>query len=146
MSTQITREKAIEHPLEDVLDITPCTTIVEYTETLPAEIVPMANYDVKDNEIEEKLEDIYTVAMDQVQTLGEEIERVEGRFKARMGEVSATMLNVALGAVREKRAMKQHKDTLKPMAGGPQTVNNTLNVVTADRNELLRLFMEQNNK
>jgi hypothetical protein len=148
MSTQITREKIVEHPLEDVLDITPCTTVVEYTETVPAVAVPMANYDAKDDEIEEKLEEIYTIAMDQVQTLGDEIERVEGKYKARMGEVSATMLNVALGAVREKSALKMHKDKLTPVAGstGARTVNNTLNVVTADRNELLRLFIEQQNK
>jgi hypothetical protein len=115
---------------------------------VPAVAVPMANYDAKDDEIEEKLEEIYTIAMDQVQTLGDEIERVEGKYKARMGEVSATMLNVALGAVREKSALKMHKDKLTPVAGstGARTVNNTLNVVTADRNELLRLFIEQQNK
>lgn len=143
---RVTREKAIEHPLEEILDITPRSTVVEYTESLPAEVVAMPNYDQKDDEIEQKLEEIYSLAMDQVQTLGDEIERVEGRHKARMGEVSATMLNVALGAVREKRSLKEHKDKIKPAGTGPQTVNNTLNVVTADRNELLRMFMDQGEK
>lgn len=142
-----TKEKIIEHPLEDVFDIPSGTTVVEYQEALPAEIVPMPTYDVKDDEIEEKLEEIYTIAMQQVETISDEMERVEGKYKARIGEVSATMLNVALGAVREKSQLKQHKDKLTPAkAGGPQTVNNTLNVVTADRNELLRLFMEQGKK
>lgn len=141
----ITKEKTIEHPLEEVFDIPTGTTIVEYKETLPAQVVEMPNYDQKDGEIEEKLEEIYSVAMGQVEAISDEMERVEGKYKARIGEVSATMLNVALGAVREKSLLKQHKDKVKP-TGGPQTVNNTLNVVTADRNELLRLFAEQAKK
>lgn len=141
-----TKEKTIEHPLENVFDIAPGTTVVEYKETVPAEVVAMPNYDPKDDEIEEKLEEIYTVAMDQVSAISDEMERVEGRHKARIGEVTATMLNVALGAVREKRVMKEHKDKLRPAGAGPQTVNNTLNVVTADRNEILKMLAKQKNE
>lgn len=140
----VKQEKMIEHPLEDVLDIEPGTTLVEYTEALPAEVVQMPNYDAKDGEIEDKLEEIYTVAMGQVEVIGDEMERVEGRFKARIGEVTATMLNVALGAVREKSILKQHKDKLPAStasATAPHTVNN--NLIVADRNELLRMMIEK---
>jgi hypothetical protein len=146
MSNIVTKEKLIEHPLENEFDIEPGTTIVEYTEVLPAEVVTMPNYDQKDDEIEGKLEQIYTVAMGQVTVLGDEVERVEGRFKARVGEVTATMLNVALGAVREKSLLKQHKDKLTPAqqaANTPHTVNN--NLIVADRNELLRLMIDKAN-
>ena len=71
------------------------------------------------------------------------MEKVEGKYKARVGEVTATMLNVALGTVREKRMMKEHKDKLSPNKH-QGTINNTLIVgdsVMADRNELLRAFM-----
>lgn len=139
-----TREKEIEHPLEGVFDITPCTTVVEYKEVEPSAVVPMPTYDVKDDEIEGKLEEIYAVAMGSVETIGDEMERVEGKYKARIGEVTATMLNVALGAVREKAALKMHKDKLQPVTGGgPQTVNN--NLVIADRNEILQMLMKKQN-
>lgn len=140
-----TRQKTIAHPLEEVLDIEPGTTLVEYQEVVPLEAVVMPNYDDKDVEIESRLEEIYSVAMGQVSVIGDEIERVEGKYKARMGEVSATMLNVALGAVREKSALKMHKDKLTPTQGsGPQTVNN--NLIVADRNEILRALLDKTKK
>lgn len=144
MSSIITKEKLIEHPLEEVFDLDAGTTMVEYSEVLPAEVVAMPNYDQKDDEIEGKLEEIYTTAMGQVAVIGDEMERVEGRFKARIGEVTATMLNVALGAVREKSVLKMHKDKLTPAqqaASTPHTVNN--NLIVADRNELLRLMIDK---
>lgn len=144
-----TEEKLVEHPLEDIFNIESGTTIMEYHEVLPEKPIEMPNYDEKDDEIEMKLEEIYSVSMGQVTLVADEMERVEGKYKARIGEVTATMLNVALGAVREKRMMKEHKDKLKPSgptAAGSIT-NNTLVVasdsVVADRNELLRAFMSQ---
>lgn len=143
MNASITHQKLIAHPLEIELGIEPGTTVVEYKEHIPAEIIQPPSYDEKDLEIEEKLEEIYTEAMGQVSTLGDEIERVEGKYKARIGEVSATMLNVALGAVREKSHLKQHKDKVVPAGpvGGSHTVNN--NLIVADRNELLRLMIDK---
>lgn len=136
----VKKTKAIEHPMEAVLDLDPGTTIVEYTEVLPAEVVKMPTYDEKDDEIENKLEEVYTTAMGTVSTVADEIERVEGKYKARIGEVTAAMLNVALGAVREKRELKKHKDqvTVDATQAGPRTVNN--NLVVADRNEILRIL------
>lgn len=144
MSNFEIKQKLIEHPLEDVFDIEPSTTMVEYKEVVPAEVVEMPNYDKKDDEIEGKLEEIFSVAMTQVATISDEMERVEGKFKARMGEVSATMLNVALGAVNSKAQLKMHKDRLGPTGGSgtPHTVNN--NLIVADRNEILRALAAKN--
>ena len=142
----IKKEKSIEHPLEEVFDIDAGTTIVEYHEVVPAVIVHMPTYDEKDDEIEGQYEEIYTIAMSQVADIGDELGRVEGKYKARIGEVTATMLNVALSAVREKAQLKMHKDKLTPMSGsGPNTANNNSNI-TADRNELIRLFLDQSRK
>jgi len=137
----IKKEKLIAHPLENTFDIEPGTTVVEYTEVLPAEIVKAPEYDKKDDEIEGKLEEVYTSAMGGVAAVGDAMETVEGKYKARIGEVTAAMLNVALGAVREKRELKQHKDKITVEAaesGTPNTVNN--NLVVADRNEILRIL------
>lgn len=143
-----TEEKSIEHPLETMFNIESGTTMVEYREVLPEKPIEMPNYDNKDDEIEMKLEEIYSVSMGQVTLVADEMERVEGKYKARIGEVTATMLNVALGAVREKRMLKEHKDKLKPNASSTGSItNNTLVVasdkVVADRNELLRSFLSQ---
>lgn len=142
----ITTEQHIEHPLETLLDIEAGTTLIEYKEVVPMETVKPQNYDAKDNEIEGQLEEIYSVAMTQVSNISDEMDRVEGRHKARIGEVSATMLNVALSAVREKAAMKFHKDKLTPSAGmtvnaGGTVTNN--NLIVADRNEIMRMMLSQ---
>lgn len=138
----VTKEKVISHPLEEEFGIEPCSTVVEYQEYLPAPIVEMPNYDEKDNEIEGKLEEIYTLAIGNVQAISDEMERVEGKYKARIGEVTATMLNVALGAVKQKADLKAHKDKMtveKATAGTPKTLNQ--NLVVADRNEILRALL-----
>lgn len=143
----VTKEKVISHPLEDALGIEPCSTIVEYQEFIPADVVEMPNYDEKDNEIEDKLEEIYTLAIGNVSAISDEMDRVEGKYKARIGEVTATMLNVALGAVKQKADLKAHKDKMSAdskSAGTPHTVNQ--NLVVADRNEILRALMGDKSK
>ena len=143
----VTKEKIISHPLEDALGIEPCSTVVEYQEFIPAEIVEMPNYDEKDNEIEGKLEEIYTLAIGNVSAISDEMDRVEGKYKARIGEVTATMLNVALGAVKQKADLKAHKDKLsldKASSKTPHTLNQ--NLVVADRNDILRALMGDKNK
>jgi len=140
----VKKTKLVEHPMENVLDIEPGTTVVEYTEVLPAVIVKMPEYDKKDDEIETKLEEVYITAMGNVATVADALETAEGKYKARIGEVTAAMLTVALGAVREKRELKMHKDkiTLDAVEGAtPRTVNN--NLVVADRNEILRILADK---
>lgn len=133
------KTKTTDHPLEEVFGIESGTTVIEYKEVVPQEPIPAPQYDEKDDGIEQQLEEIYATAMTQVTTMGDEVVKVEGKYKARIGEVTATMLNVALGAVSEKRRMKEHKDKLTSTEkAGPQTVNN--NLVVTDRNEILRLL------
>jgi hypothetical protein len=143
----VTKEKTIEHPLEDLFDINPGSTVVEFQEFVPDAPIESSNYDDRDLDIDEKLENIYTVAMSQATVIADEVDMVEGKFKARMGEVASTMLSVALGAVREKRMAKEHKDKLMPSRNIGTINNNTLVVapdnVVADRNELLRAFLNQ---
>lgn len=130
-----------DHPLELVFDIESGTTVTEYKEVVPDEVVQMPNYDEKDNEIEGKLEEIYAVAMANVAEIGDEMGRVEGRFKARIGEVSATMLSVALDAVRQKATLKAHKDKMTVSPGGVAGSADENGNVRADRNEILRLLI-----
>jgi hypothetical protein len=140
--TTINSTKFIEHPLENFFDIEPNTTIVEYKELVPTEIPEAPGYDEKDQDIESQLQTIYDSAMASVETLTDEIGIVEGKYKARMGEVSATMLSVALNAVNARAHLKMHKDKLTPTRAvptGPQNITNNLNVMT-DRNDIIRLL------
>lgn len=143
----VKKQKTIEHPMEDIFDIDPGTTLVEYKEVLPSDIVQMPEYDDKDNEIEEKLEEIYTAAMGTYDAVNDELEKVEGKYKARVGEVTATMLTVALNAVQEKSRLKQHKDKISiakrtPAAGS--IINTTNNNLVVDRNQLMRMLEGKN--
>ena len=135
-------EREVSHPLEEFFEITPHTTTSDVIGVVPDEPIQTVAYDDKDLEIENKLEEIYAMAIGNAMQLADEIEVVEGKFKARIGEVSATMLNVALGAVREKSSLKMHKDKLIPasVGVGSHTVNN--NLVVADRNEILKMLKD----
>jgi hypothetical protein len=142
----ITKEKIISHPLEDMFGITQNSTIVEYQELVPDPVIEQLNYDSRDEDIDGKLENIYTIAIGQAEAISDEVEMVEGKFKARLAETSAQMLNVALGAVKEKRMMKEHKDKLSPVHRN-MDVNNVTNnnLVIADRNDILRMIADSKN-
>lgn len=134
-----------DHPLEEFFDIEEGSTeVVEYERE--TDLVKADDYDEKDNEIEQDFQEIYDRAMEGYDVLADEIEDVDARFKARIGEVSLQHLNVALNAAKNKASMKEHKDKLKAKensGGGSTTVNNTLVV---DRNTLLKELMEAKEK
>jgi len=132
-------EVIVEHPMEEILNIESNTTIVPRIEHT-SELVVDDQYDAKDDEIDKQIQDIYDAAMGAFETQMEEAELVEGKYKARNGEVAVQFLNTALSAAREKSGLKQHKDKIaiaqNKLKGGPSTVNN--NLIVADRNELLK--------
>lgn len=136
------KEKPTEHPLEEVLDLERRTTMMEVPERAPAEIVTTNDYDEKDKEIEKQLQEVYESAMTQFEITCEEAEKVEGKYKARNGEVAIQALNAALAAVRTKAEVKSSKDKVNAKlatGSGPNTLNQNLIV---DRNELLKLLEE----
>lgn len=142
MTNKTEKTKTVNHPMEQLFDVEPETTIVYYEETEVERPVDHVEYDDKDNEIETQLQTIYTKAMDAFDIQIEETELVEGKYKARNAEVAVQYLNAALNAVKEKSTMKAGKDKLavaKQAAGTAKTVNNNLIV---DRNELLKLMSE----
>jgi hypothetical protein len=136
MSEILTKE--IEHPLEEVFDIEPGTTIMEYVEPTTTKLVKAEEYDKKDEEIEEQFQEVYDRAMDAFDTQSDITDMVEGKYAARNAEVAANFLNTALAAAKEKSNQKSQKDKLevtKKNVGTPGTVNNNLIV---DRNDLIR--------
>ena len=136
MSTKITdTEKEISHPLEEVFEIEENTTIVPYKE-VKTDLVPYEPFDVKDEELESQLQDLYDMALEAFENQQAESDTMESRFKARNAEVAAQYLKTALEAVREKRELKQHKDRIvsKKDSGA------TNNLILTDRNEIIKLL------
>lgn len=128
-----------EHPLEELLDIEGGTTEMIKTEYVPTETIDVSTYDDKDMEIEEQFDEIYNLALQGVVDMGDQLEQVEGKYKARMGEVRTSTLQVALNAAREKAALKAHKDKLSGRPGSTisgdvtnHTTNNNMIITQAD--------------
>ena len=136
MSTKITdAEKEISHPLEEVFELEENTTVVPYRE-VKTDLVPYEPFDVKDEELESQLQDLYDMALEAFENQQAESDTMESRFKARNAEVAAQYLKTALEAVREKRELKQHKDRIvsKKDSGA------TNNLILTDRNEIIKLL------
>lgn len=134
MSTKITdAEREISHPLEEVFDIEENTTIVPYKK-VKTDLVPYEPFDVKDEELESQLQELYDMAIEAFENQQSESDTMEARFKARNAEVAAQYLKTALEAVREKRELKQHKDRINKKDSG------TANNLTLSRNDIIKLL------
>lgn len=140
---------ALRDPLEEVFNLEQHDVVEQQTGIIPyqprqTELVVHEQYDNKDTEVEHQFEEVYNKALDAYELQVADIEFVEGKYKARVGEVAAQFLNTALAAAREKRMLKEHKDKLNieaMKASKPGTVNQ--NLIVADRNEILKALMEQ---
>jgi hypothetical protein len=139
----ITKVETKEHPLEEFLGIKKGTTEIVTVEQ-KTELVPHQDYDGKDSEIEEDYQQIFDKAMLGHEILQEQIEETEGKYAARIGEVSAQHLKLALDAAAAKAKLKEHKDKLKARekAAGPKVQNNT--VVVTDTTDLIRMLSGAN--
>ncbi len=141
MSNKVTRteiEVAVDHPLEEVFDIESGTTLMPQI-VRSTELVVAEQYDVKDVEIEDQFQEVYDAAMGAFEDQFQEIGLVEGKYKARSGEVAVQFLNAALEAARSKATLKQHKDKLTSdlvKNTGPKTVNN--NLIVGSQSEIMK--------
>lgn len=135
-------ETPVNHPLEEVFGIEQGTTMLP-TIQRTTELTVVESYDVKDKEVEGQLQEVYDAAMGAFETQSQETELVEGKYKARSGEVAVQFLNTALEAAKSKSTIKMHKDKLSTVVNKPPgTVNN--NLIVADRNELLKNLRNMN--
>jgi hypothetical protein len=129
--------KVIDHPLEEFFGIERGSTEVQVFER-KNEAVKSEYYDDKDKEIDDQFQEIYDSAMDGYDELAEELHKVEGRYKARVGEVSVQHLNAALNAASHKARLKEHKDKLESkLKSGPSSVTTNNTLVVDDRSALL---------
>jgi len=139
--------KTIEHPMEEFLGIESGTTEIEVF-SREGELITAEGYDEKDREIDEQFQEIYDSAMDGYDLLSEELHKVEGKYKARVGEVSVQHLNAALSAAKAKADFKQTKDKLESSDKkiGPSHVTNNNTLIVDDRSALLEALRTQLDK
>lgn len=122
-----------EHSFEDVLGVPSGTTEVT-KKIVVSERVESDLYDEKDYELDDDLRELQDSAMEMHEQLVEEMEDAEPSKRARLAEVSGQMLNISLGALKERSKHKQHKDSLKQKdkaldrkgSSGPTTNNNII--------------------
>lgn len=129
------------HPLEDIFDLESGSTELSRIDTnQPVDIPVAVDYDEKDEDIEGQIQNIHNVALIAFQQQMEFAQLGDPKFAARSMEVATQLLNTGLQALKERAALKVHKDKLaKDRAkASPQTniTNNTL--VVGSRSEILR--------
>jgi hypothetical protein len=125
-------------PLEETFEVEPYvkSDVIEYEEK---DNIVGESYDEKDKSLDEEFDNVYVKALDAYSSLSEELEFVEGKYKARVGEVSNQFLNTALNAAKEKANLKGHKDNLV-MKETNKTTNN--NLFVGNHEELLKLLKD----
>jgi hypothetical protein len=136
-TTRVEKEVPVNHPLEQVFEIEEGTTLMP-TIVRTTEIVAAETYDDKDHEIEGQYQEVYDAAMGAFESQFQETELIEGKYKARSGEVAVQFLNTALQAAQSKGTLKQHKDKVTLDLNskvGPKTVNN--NLIVGSQSEIL---------
>lgn len=145
MSDRKTTERVISHPCEDFFEIENNSTIMTVAEPRSTQLAEHSSYDDKDCEIEEQYQEIYDKAMDAFDDIQQDMEGIEGKFKARNNEVGVAFLNAALSAAKEKARLKEHKDKLTGPSGdgnGGTTNNTQVNISSSD---LIKMFANQLN-
>lgn len=127
------------HALEEFLNITPLE--IEKLEYQGKPLKRHEDYDPKDEELEEQIEEIFKKAMSGYINLEALLDGVEPKYRARLAEVALAYLNTGLNAVNSKAKQKENKDKMLAKAqSASKGVKNTTNYVfTGDRNEAVRL-------
>lgn len=132
--------KRLSYPLEDTFEVEPYvdkSDVIEYEE--PKDVISIKSYDDKDESLDQEFDNVYTKALSSFNSLAEELEFVEGKYKARVGEVSNQFLTTALNAAKEKANLKAHKDKLVVKEQNSTTNNN---LFVGNHEELLKLLKD----
>lgn len=140
-------EVPINHPMEGILDIEEGTTMVPAVKRT-TELVVSGQYDNKDDEIDGQFQEVYDLSLEAFEQQSQEAELVEGRYKARNGEIAAQYLNIALNAAKDKATLKVNKDKLS-LAAEKTTgtkVGTQNNLIVGDRNDIIKALMEGQQK
>lgn len=116
--------KKLTNPLDELFQTEqPVGEIAEYAQVTEGELAalqPAPEKDDEDVEIDRKIDEVYTNAIDTFQQQMQYAEIVEPRYAARNAEVAANYLNIALNAAGMRAKVKGDRkktNTFVPYAG-----------------------------
>lgn len=133
------------HPLETVFDVEPNSTVLDMPDANAMEsglVEDYVSYDAKDDEIDKKFDTIYKHALTNAASIAADVGTVEGKYKAQMGDVVASNLNVALAAAAAQSRHKLAVDKLTNRGGAKREVHTTNNnLVVTSQTELVAMLL-----
>ncbi len=147
----------IKHPLESVFGMEDGTVDIgaEYGmveqpkgELVQADGPPVDHKDEDDVVIEQRIDEVYTNAMQAFQNQTAYMEIIEPRYAARNAEVAANYLNIALAAANSRAKVKTDRKRANQQFvpfnnSGGKTTNN---IIMANREDILRMMTMDNDK
>jgi hypothetical protein len=133
-----------KHPLDEVfgidyeeemqLEIEDDYALVQ-TEQLP---VQADQKDADDVEIERKIDEVFSQAMDAFARQNDFVDIVEPKFAARNAEVAAGYLSIALNAATSRAKIKSDRKRASTFI--PQAGKTTNNILVASREEIMKMI------
>jgi hypothetical protein len=133
----------ITNPLDELFNTlpTPLEDDDEYiptTEGVVAEVSEQPEKDEEDIAIDEKIDTVYTAAIDAFNNQTAYMEVIEPRYAARNAEVAANYLNIALNAATARAKVKGERR--KNAAFVPFSNNKTNGAVVASREDIMKML------
>lgn len=136
--------KKLTNPLDELFE-TAATGIesddyqqVTEKDMVPTDVVPVAEKDEEDVEIDGKIDTVYTEAIDTFRQQMQYAEIVEPRYAARNAEVAANYLNIALSAAGMRAKVKS--DRKKTNAFVPYAGKNPNGAVVASLDDIMKII------
>jgi hypothetical protein len=105
---------------------------------VPTDVVPVVEKDEEDVQIDEKIDTVYTEAIDTFRQQMQYAEIVEPRYAARNAEVAASYLNIALSAAGMRAKVKT--DRKKTNAFVPYAGKNPNGAVVASLDDIMKII------
>jgi hypothetical protein len=138
--------KKITNPLDDLFNTLPMDMEEdgEYIPTTEGTLATLGDEqappekDAEDIEIDEKIDTVYTAAIDAFNNQTAYMEVIEPRYAARNAEVAANYLNIALNAASVRAKVKG--DRKKTAQFVPFTNNKTNGAVVASREDIMKML------
>lgn len=136
--------KKLTNPLDQLFETaTPTGELDEFKEVTEGELAAMQvqgaqEKDEEDIEIDRKIDEVYTSAIDTFQQQMQYAEIVEPRYAARNAEVAANYLNIALSAANSRARVKA--DRKKANVFGPYAGRNTNGAVVASLDDIMKII------
>lgn len=134
--------KKLTNPLDELFQTEqPVGEIAEYKQVTEGELAalqPAPEKDDEDVEIDRKIDEVYTNAIDTFQQQMQYAEIVEPRYAARNAEVAANYLNIALNAAGMRAKVKGERKkagTFAPYAG-----RNPNGAVVASLDDIMKMI------